>query len=127
MKKILVIDDEAIVRISCERALGQEGYDVISAASGREGIDLLEKETFGLVLLDLKMPDIDGVEVLNTINRKWPDTKVIMITGYSTVEIAVQALRLGAYNFIEKPFTPDTLVTAVREAFNSSGGRPEKK
>jgi DNA-binding NtrC family response regulator len=125
MKKILVIDDEAIVRISCERALGQEGYEVISAASGREGIDLLEKDTFGLVLLDLKMPDIDGVEVLNTINRKWPDTRVIMITGYSTVEIAVQALRLGAYNFIEKPFTPDTLLTAVREAFNNSGGGPQ--
>jgi DNA-binding NtrC family response regulator len=127
MKKILVIDDEAIVRISCERALGQEGYEVTSAASGREGIDLLEKDTFGLVLLDLKMPDIDGVEVLNTINRKWPDTKVIMITGYSTVEIAVQALRLGAYNFIEKPFTPDTLVTAVREAFNISGSGPQKQ
>ncbi len=121
MKKILVIDDEAIVRMSCERALEQEGYEVTSAASGREGIDLLEKDTFGLVLLDLKMPDIDGVEVLNTINKRWPDTKVIMITGYSTVEIAVQTLRLGAYNFIEKPFTPDTLVTAVREAFNSSG------
>lgn len=126
MKKILVIDDEAIVRISCERALGQEGYEVTSAASGREGLDFLEKNKFGLVLLDLKMPDIDGVEVLNTINRKWPDTKVIMITGYSTVEIAVQALRLGAYNFIEKPFTPDTLITAVREAFHNSGSGQQK-
>lgn len=122
MKKILVIDDEAIVRVSCERALGQEGYEVTAAASGREGIELLEKNSFGLVLLDLKMPDIDGVEVLNTINRKWPGTRVIMITGYSTVEIAVQALRLGAYNFIEKPFTPDTLLTAVREAMGNSGG-----
>jgi DNA-binding NtrC family response regulator len=122
MKKVLVIDDEAIVRLSCERALGQEGYEVTVAASGREGIEFLEKDTFGLVLLDLKMPDIDGVEVLNKINEKWPDTKVIMITGYSTVEIAVQALRLGAYNFIEKPFTPDTLLAAVREAMENSGG-----
>jgi DNA-binding NtrC family response regulator len=117
MKKILVIDDEAIVRTSCERALGPEGYEMKVASSGKEGLDLLEKESFSIVLLDLKMPDIDGIFVLNKINEKWPDTKVIMITGYSTVETAVQALRLGAYNFIEKPFTPDTLITAVNEAF----------
>jgi two-component system phosphate regulon sensor histidine kinase PhoR len=122
MKKILVIDDEAIVRTSCERALDTEGYEIKMASSGREGLNFLENEPFGLVLLDLKMPDIDGIEVLNEINKKWPDTKVIMITGYSTVETAVQALRLGAYNFIEKPFTPDTLITSVKEAFESSGG-----
>ncbi|RJQ52920.1 MAG: sigma-54-dependent Fis family transcriptional regulator [Nitrospiraceae bacterium] len=125
MKKILVIDDEAIVRTSCERALGLEGYQVKLAASGREGIEFLENETFGIVLLDLKMPDMDGIEVLNRINEKWPATKVIMITGYSTVETAVQALRLGAYNFIEKPFTPDTLLAAVREVTENSGG-PQK-
>ncbi|MBI5056813.1 MAG: sigma-54-dependent Fis family transcriptional regulator [Nitrospirae bacterium] len=121
MKKILVIDDEAIVRTSCERALGPEGYEVKTVASGREGVELLRKETFGLVLLDLKMPDMDGIEVLNLINTNWPNTKVVMVTGYSTVETAVQALRLGAYNFIEKPFTPDTLVAAVKEVFENSG------
>ncbi|MBI4847694.1 MAG: sigma-54-dependent Fis family transcriptional regulator [Nitrospirae bacterium] len=121
MKKILVIDDEAIVRTSCERALGPEGYEVKTVASGREGVDLLRKESFGLVLLDLKMPDMDGIEVLNLINTNWPNTKVVMVTGYSTVETAVQALRLGAYNFIEKPFTPDTLVAAVKEVFENSG------
>lgn len=117
MKKILVIDDEAIVRTSCIRTLEPEGYEIKLAASGKEGIDLLQKETFGLVLLDLKMPDMDGIEVLNTINKTWPGTKVVMITGYSTVDTAVQALRLGAYNFIEKPFTPDTLLNAVKEVF----------
>jgi len=121
MKKILVIDDEAIVSISCERALVPEGYEVRLAASGKEGIKFLEKESFSLVLLDLKMPDMDGIEVLNKINATWPDTKVVMVTGYSTVETAVQALRLGAYNFIEKPFTPDTLITAVKESFKKSG------
>lgn len=117
MKKILVIDDEAIVRTSCERALVPEGYEVVVAASGQKGIDILEKESFGLVLLDLKMPDMDGVEVLDKIKTTWPDTKVVMITGYSTVETAVQALRFGAFNFIEKPFTPDTLLNAVHEVF----------
>jgi len=120
MKKILVIDDEAIVRTSCERTLIPEGYDVRLATSGKEGIACMEKEPFSLVLLDLKMPDMDGIEVLGTINRKWPDTKVVMITGYSTVDTAVQALRLGAYNFIEKPFTPDTLFGAVKEVFEKT-------
>ena len=120
MKRILVIDDEAIVRISCERTLVPEGYEVKSTGSGKEGIEFLEKETFNLVLLDLKMPDMDGIEVLNKINVAWPETKVIIITGYSTVDTAVQALRLGAYNFIEKPFTPDTLLNAVKEVFEQS-------
>jgi len=117
MNNILVIDDEAIVRISCERALASEGYSVSLASSGQEGLDCMKRGSFALVLLDLKMPDMDGIEVLNQIKTSWPDTKVIMVTGYSTVDTAVQALRLGAYNFIEKPFTPDILLNAVNEVF----------
>ncbi len=120
MRKILVIDDEAIVRVSCERTLVPEGYEVTVVSSGHEGITAMEQEPFNLVLLDLKMPDMDGIEVLNKIKTSWPETKVVMVTGYSTVDTAVQALRLGAYNFIEKPFTPDTLLTAVKEVFEKS-------
>ena len=119
MKKILVIDDEAIIRTSCERTLIPAGYEVKLAEGGKEGLEMLEKEEFGLVLLDLKMPDMDGVEVLNNIKAKWPDMKVVMVTGYSTVETAVQALRLGAFNYLEKPFTPDSLLTAVKEVFET--------
>ncbi len=119
-KKILVIDDELIIRTSCERTLSPEGYEVWSAASGKEAIEFLEKESFGAILLDLKMPDMDGIEVLKIIMEKWSDTKVVIITGYSTVETAVQALRLGAFNHIEKPFTPDTLLAAVKEIFEKS-------
>lgn len=117
MKKILIVDDEQIVRVSCERSLANEGYDVKSASSGKEGIEFLEREPFKLVLLDLKMPEMDGIEVLKKLREKWPDTKVIMITGYSTVETAVKTLKLGAFSYLEKPFTPDTLVEAVKEAF----------
>jgi DNA-binding NtrC family response regulator len=120
MKKVLVIDDEAIVRISSERTLTPEGYEVKLASSGKEGIELLEKETFGLILLDLKMPDMDGIAVLNVIMERWPGTKVIIVTGYSTVETAVQALRLGAYNHIEKPFIPDALIASVKESFEKT-------
>jgi two-component system phosphate regulon sensor histidine kinase PhoR len=119
MKKILVIDDEYIVQRSCEKTLVPEGYEIRLAISGKEGLDLLEKESFQLVLLDLRMPDMDGIEVLKKIKESWPETVVIMITGYSTVETAVQALRLGAFNHIEKPFTPNTLLSAVKEAFET--------
>lgn len=116
MKKILVIDDEAIVRLSCERALASEGCEVKTAESGIAGISMLEKESFNLVLLDLKMPNMDGLEVLKIIKERWAETKVIIITGYSTDQTAAETLKLGAHDFIEKPFTPDTLAAAVAEA-----------
>jgi DNA-binding NtrC family response regulator len=120
MNRVLVIDDEAIVRTSSKRTLVPEGYEVRLAESGRAGIDILEQESFDIVLLDLKMPDMDGIEVLKVIMERWPGTKVIIVTGFSTVDTAVQALRLGAFNHIEKPFTPDSLLAAVKEAFEKS-------
>jgi DNA-binding NtrC family response regulator len=117
MKKILVIDDEQIVRISSKRTLAPEGYDVTLTESGREGIGILERETFDLILLDLKMPDMGGIEVLKVIMERWPGTKVIIVTGFSTVDTAVEALRIGAFNHIEKPFTPHSLLEAVNEVF----------
>ena len=118
--RILVIDDEEIVRISCKKCLIPEGIDVDVAANAREGIALTQTNRYDLVLTDLKMPGVDGMEFLVEMKRNQPDAKVIMITGYSTVEHAVKALKLGAYNYIEKPFTPDTLIAAVREALNDS-------
>jgi DNA-binding NtrC family response regulator len=116
MKKILVIDDEPIVRTSCEKVLVPDGYEVKTVENGQKGIETLEREQFNLILLDLKMPVIDGVEVLKIIKERWPETRVIILTGYSTVETAVKTLRLGAFNFIEKPFAPDKLLSAVKEA-----------
>jgi DNA-binding NtrC family response regulator len=118
MKNILIIDDEEIVRMSCERALQVEGFHTGVASGGREGLDMLKKEPYDLVLLDLKMPDMDGMEVLGKIRSSWPDIKVIMISGYSTVDTAVKALRSGAVNFIQKPFAPDTLFSAINEVFD---------
>ncbi len=117
--RILVIDDESIVRMSCSRALSPEGYEVKAAQSGVEALKILEEEFFDLVLMDLKMPDIDGIEVLKKIKEKWPQTEVIIITGYQTVDTAVKSIKLGAFDYIEKPFTPDALVAAVGNAMAS--------
>lgn len=114
--KILVIDDEEIVRISCKKCLIPEGYDVSVAGNGLEGLKLTEAEKYDLILTDLKMPDVDGMEFLMRVRQRQPEARVIMITGYSTVEHAEEAIRFGAYNYIEKPFTPDTLIAAVKEA-----------
>jgi DNA-binding NtrC family response regulator len=117
--RILVIDDESIVRKSCNRALSPEGYEVTVSQSGVEALRILEEESFDLVLTDLKMPDIDGIEVLKKIKERWPQTEVIIITGYQTVDTAVKSIKLGAFDYIEKPFTPDALVAAVGNAMAS--------
>ena len=118
MKNILIIDDEEIVRMSCERALQASGFAYGVATGGREGLAMLEKEKYDIVLLDVKMPDMDGVEVLSKIASSWPDINVIMISVYSTVDTSVQALRCGAVNFIQKPFSPDKLISAINEVID---------
>jgi DNA-binding NtrC family response regulator len=114
--KVLVIDDEEIVRVSCLRSLSSEGYDVKTAEGGAPGLAILSKEGFDVVLLDLKMPDMDGIEALCKIKAEWPDTEIIIITGYGTVSSAVQAMKYGAFDYIEKPFTPDALLEVVGKA-----------
>lgn len=112
--RILVIDDEEIVRISCSRALDGE-YEVDTASSGREGLELLDKAEYDLALIDLKMPGIDGMEVLRAIKAGHPEVSVIMMTGYNTVEHVVDSISLGAAHYLEKPFTPDLLAEMIRE------------
>jgi DNA-binding NtrC family response regulator len=114
--KILVIDDESIVRTSCSRTLTPEGYEVKLSQNGADAMKMLEGESFELVLTDLKMPDIDGIEVLKMIKQRWPETEVIVVTGYQTVDTAVKAIKLGAFDYLEKPFTPDSLIAAVNNA-----------
>lgn len=117
--RILVIDDEDIVRLSCSRTLIPEGYELRMAKNGEEGLKMLEEEPFDLVLTDLKMPKMDGIEVLANIKNKWPSVDVVIITGYQTVETAVKAIKLGAFDYIEKPFTPDALTAIVANVFRA--------
>ncbi|MDI6801148.1 MAG: response regulator [Thermodesulfovibrionales bacterium] len=113
--RILVIDDEEIVRLSCKRSLAPEGYEVETAASGNEGLALFEKEKYDLVLIDLKMPGIDGIEILLNMKKKHPEQTAIIMTGYDTIEHIVESISSGAAHYLEKPFTPDTLIQRVTE------------
>jgi two-component system sensor histidine kinase/response regulator len=112
---ILVIDDERGIREGCKRALAPLGYRVEASDTGAVGLRMLQEGSYGLVLLDLMMPGMSGLEVLARIREIDPDIVVIIITGYATVESAVKTIKKGAYDFISKPFTADDLILVVNQ------------
>ncbi len=114
--KILVVDDEVDMLSTCKKFLVREGYDVSVADRGEAGLEVLETDRPDLVLTDLKMPGIDGMEVLRQVKKRLPDTIVIVFTGYGTIQDAVMAMKEGAFDFVAKPFTPDQLTVTVERA-----------
>ncbi|HEX9885030.1 MAG TPA: sigma-54 dependent transcriptional regulator [Longimicrobiales bacterium] len=114
--RVLTVDDEAVVCESIRRVLSAEGYDVSTSSSSREALELIRRETFDLLLLDIKMPEIDGIEFLKAARGISPESEVIIITGYATIETAVEAIKLGAFDYLEKPVSPPQLVVAVARA-----------
>ena len=114
--KILVIDDEKVIRNGCHEVLTQDGYDVILAENGELGLKLIEKAHFDVVLLDLMMPGLSGFDVLSHVKALHPDTSIIVITGYATIENSIEAMKKGAFDFIPKPFPPDQLRVVVYKA-----------
>ncbi|MBI9084237.1 MAG: response regulator [Desulfobacterales bacterium] len=113
---VLVVDDEEGIREGSERILKRMGCRVLTASNGELGTDMISREPVGLVLLDLKMPGMDGMEVLQWIRDHHPQILVIVITGFATVETAIEAMKQGAYDFISKPFEPDQLRIVVARA-----------
>jgi DNA-binding NtrC family response regulator len=114
--RVLIIDDEAEIRESLETLLQLEGYTVVVAGSGREGLAEIGQRTFDVILLDLALPDKNGMDVLSEIRLLHPQQAVIMITAYGTVENAVRAMQSGATNFIQKPWDNEKLLADVRAA-----------
>ena len=114
--KILVIDDEKSLRDGAERILTRMEFQTLKASRGEEGLETLEKESAAIVLLDMKMPGMDGMEVLRRIMEMDRGILVIVITGYATVETAIEAMKQGAYDFIPKPYEPDQLRIVVNRA-----------
>lgn len=115
---ILVIDDEQIMRDGCSRILSKDGWSVLTAENGKKGLEEIQAqpESIDVILLDLMMPGMSGMEVLDQVRTIDPNLLVIVITGYATVESAVEAMKKGAYDFIPKPFTPDQLRIVVKRA-----------
>ncbi len=113
---VLVVDDEPDTRDGCQHILSRLGYPVFTAARGEEALRILEGQPIAIVLLDLKMPGLNGMEALRRIRRLNESILIIVITGYATLETAVEAMKLGAYDFIAKPFEPDALRIVVRRA-----------
>jgi FixJ family two-component response regulator len=117
MKPILIVDDEKNIRFTLSQALESLGTPVKTAINGEEALQKLEEAEFGIVLLDQMLPGISGLTVLRKIRDKWPKTRVILITAHGTIELAVEAMKLGAVDFLQKPFVPNEireLVTQVR-------------
>jgi two-component system sensor histidine kinase/response regulator len=113
--RILVVDDELGIREGCRRALEPQGFTVKTAATLRDGLRQIQEDDFDLVLLDVMMPDGRGIDLLGPIHEKDPNTVCVIITGYATVELAVEAIKRGAYDFISKPFTSDLLLMTVNQ------------
>ncbi|MBW1674893.1 MAG: response regulator [Deltaproteobacteria bacterium] len=125
--KALVIDDEQIVLDSVSKILKDKNYEVDVSLSGREGLDQAIKKEYNIVLTDIRMPDIGGMRVLRDIKRAKPSLPVVMITGYASVRSSVQAMKLGAADYIEKPFTPDQLIKAVASALDIAATKPPEE
>jgi len=113
--RILVIDDEEGMRAGCRRALVPQGHEVDTAASMAGGLDLIRREHYDLVLLDVMMPDGSGIDLIDPIHERDPDTICIIITGYATIELAVESVKRGAYDFLSKPFSSEELLVAVNQ------------
>ncbi|MDP2753669.1 MAG: response regulator [Nitrospirota bacterium] len=123
--KILVVDDEERIRKSLSGLLQDNGYEVITAGSGPECLQIMSSQEFDLVILDIVMPEMSGIEVLQWIKEKYKDTEVIIITGYADKEKAVAAFRLGAYDFIEKPFESREILNTITHCLNQMELRKE--
>lgn len=124
--KVLVVDDEAVIRRGVCRVLEGRGYQAEASESGYEAIERLQKTPFSIVITDLKMPGMDGIEVLKAIKILQPEVPVIIITGYSTVDTAVDAMKNGAFDYIPKPFTPKQIIEMVEKALEQRTVRMQK-
>ncbi len=119
--KILILDDDPVVTLSCKRILGAEGYSISTVEKGEDALNKLSKEDFDLLISDIRLPDISGMTVLKEARIIKPGTDVVMITGYPTLEDAKESTRLGAEQYLEKPFTPEFMINVAKKIFDKRG------
>ncbi len=119
--KILILDDDPVVTLSCKRILGAEGFNISTVDKGEDALNKLAKEEFDLLISDVRLPDISGMTVLKEARVMKPQTDVVIITGYPTLEDAKESTKLGAFQYIEKPFTPDFMLNVAKKLFDKRG------
>ncbi|MEW6753716.1 MAG: response regulator [Candidatus Latescibacterota bacterium] len=113
---VLIVDDERNIRLTLKQALGALDVETVAAVNGEEALDWVAQRRFNLVLLDLRLPGIQGMEVLRRLRHTRPELDLVVLTAYGTVDSAVEALRLGALHFVQKPFAPDEIREVVAAA-----------
>ena len=116
--RVLVVDDEPSICRSCEKILAREGYEVKTVLAGAEALDLLGREAFDLVFTDLKMAEMGGMELLEALRSQYPDIVPVVITGYATIASVVETMKVGAFDYLPKPFTPDEMAAVARKAWD---------
>jgi len=116
-KNILVVDDEIEMRIALETTLKREGHQITLAENGKQALEKLNEDSFDLVLTDVKMPKMNGVELLKALKKKSPKTVAIMMTAYGDIDNAVETIKAGAFDYLLKPFSAEILVATVNRAF----------
>jgi DNA-binding NtrC family response regulator len=123
--KLLIVDDEIVVQRSCVDVFTEKSdrYDILTVSSGEQALKVMQGESFDIILTDLKMPGLSGLDLISSIKKHSPDTIVIVITGYSTVKTAVEAMKLGADDFLPKPFTADEVFSAVEKIADKVFGK----
>jgi len=115
--RVLVVDDEEVVRLGYRRVLSADGFRVMAAGDGREALDLMGGDRFDVVLMDMRMPGMDGIELLRAIKDQWPESEVVVVTGYPSIETAKEAVKLGAYDYLAKPLVPEEVLRATTGAW----------
>ena len=120
--KILVIDDEQVICSGCRMILSDLGHTVDTCKTCKEGLDAIREKNYHVVLLDMKLPDADGMEILKTVRVEKSEIYTIVMTGYATIRNVVSAMRLGAFDYLPKPFTDEELVASVERAIKNGAG-----
>ena len=121
--EVLVIDDESVICDACEMVLSEKEHTVAKSTNGTDGLRAIRQQDFDIVLLDMKLPDMDGMQILKTVLEEKPGLCIIVMTGYSSISNAVEAIKQGADNYLAKPFTDDELIEAVEKACRNKNNK----
>jgi DNA-binding NtrC family response regulator len=125
--KILVVDDEDIVLESCQAVFELEGFEAVAVPSADKALEAMKNEAFALLLIDVKMPQKNGMYLMEKIKEQWPDIPIVVMSGYYTAETMKEAIKMGAATFIAKPFEPDELLKTVRRVISKEEHHGKKE